>query len=273
MPAVGLGLRPAYEAALLDAAPVDAGLPPPVDWLEAITETCLVPGGLPLRRIEQVAERYPLALHGRALSLGGSDPLNVEYLAALKALAQRLRPVRISDHLCWSSHDGIHLHDQIALPYNGDTLRHVAARLRQVQDFLGRRILIENVAGYIDWASSEMSEAAFLAALAEEADCLLLLDLCALQVNAANQGFAAADFIAALPPGRVAQLHLAGHRVQGRLWVASRDAAPDTAQWQLYALAVARFGAIPVAIEYDAAEPPLAELLAALARLRHPGAA
>jgi len=257
----GLGLRPEYYPDILDAAP-------PVDWFEAITENYLVPGGAPLEKLDRIAERYPLVLHGVSLSIGGTDPLNIEYLAQVKALAKRVAPAWISDHLCWSSQNGVYLHDLLPLPYNGETLRHVAARVRQVQDFLGRRILLENVSSYVDWNRSDMTEWDFVAALAEEADCLLLLDINNVYVSGHNHGFAPLDFINALPASRVAQFHLAGHSYNGDTIIDTHDAPVCDPVFALYGQAIARFGMVPTMIERDDNFPPFADLLGELARLR-----
>src|SRR3546814_653348 len=150
----------------------------------------------PLRQLDRIAERWPVVLHGVSLSIGGSDPLDREYLAQVKTLADRVQPQWISDHLCWSRHNGVQLHDLLPLPFNEETLRHVAARVRQVQDVFGRRFLLENVSSYVEWQTSTMTEWEFLSALAEEADCLLLLDVNNVYVSAHNHGFDADVFLA-----------------------------------------------------------------------------
>ncbi|HEX6957709.1 MAG TPA: DUF692 domain-containing protein [Ferrovibrio sp.] len=262
----GLGLRPEYYPDILDGDP-------PVDWFEAISENYMVDGGPPLRKLDQVAERWPVVLHGVSLSIGGSDPLDFEYLARLKALARRAKPAWVSDHLCWSRHNGTHLHDLLPIPFNDETLRHVASRVRQVQDFLGRRILLENVSSYIEWRSSTMAEWKFLARLSEEADCLLLLDVNNVYVSARNHGFAAEDFLNGLPVGRVAQMHLAGHSDTGAFIIDTHDAPITDPVFALYRKAVQRFGPVPSMIERDDNFPPFAELLDELARVRREAAA
>lgn len=257
----GLGLRPEYYPDILDGNP-------PVDWFEAISENYMVEGGPPLRQLDRIAERWPVVLHGVSLSIGGSDPLDTDYLARLKALARRVRPAWISDHLCWSRHGGVQLHDLLPIPFNDETLRHVAARLRQVQDMLGCRILLENVSSYVEWQSSTMTEWEFIARLAEEADCLLLLDVNNVYVSARNHGFQAEDFLNALPLGRVAQIHLAGHSDNGDLIVDTHDAPIVDAVFDLYGAAMRRFGPVASMIERDDNFPPFAELLAELTRMR-----
>ncbi|WP_341705327.1 DUF692 domain-containing protein [Ferrovibrio sp.] len=262
----GLGLRPQYYPDILDG---DV----PVDWFEAVTENYLVDGGPPLRQLDRIAERWPVVLHGVSLSIGGSDPLDRDYLARVKALAARVRPQWISDHLCWSRHGGVQLHDLLPVPFSEAILRHVAGRVRQVQDMLGRRILLENVSSYVEWQSSAMTEWDFLAALCEEADCLLLLDMNNVYVSARNHGFDADAFLAAIPADRVAQIHLAGHSDQGDLIVDTHDAPVADAVFDLYGRALRRFGPVSTMIERDDNFPPFAELLDELGRVRQVAAA
>jgi uncharacterized protein (UPF0276 family) len=253
----GLGLRTEhYEAVLRDA--------PRVDWLEVLTENYLVPGGKPLHYLDRVRERYPIVMHGVSLSIGGTGALPLDYLRELKALAARVQPHWISDHLCWTGVDGVNLHDLMPLPYTAEALEHVSRRVQQVQDFLGRRILLENVSSYVAYATSEMTEWEFLAELARRADCDILLDINNVYVSAVNHGFSPHAFIDAMPPERVRQFHLAGHRNCGSYIVDTHDAAIVDPVWDLYRAAVARFGNVATMIERDADIPPLEELVAEL---------
>ena len=257
----GLGLRPQHYAALLDG-PDDA-----VDWLEIVSENFLVDGGRPLAMLDRFAERWPLAMHGVALDIGGSDPLDRDYLRALGKLAKRVRPALVSDHLCWTRHAGVQLHDLLPLPCNEETLRHVAARVRQVQDALGMRLALENVSSYLRFAGDELDEAAFLSAIVAESGCALLLDVNNVYVNAHNHGFDAFAFLDTLPREAVAQIHLAGHSVDALgsgLLVDTHDAPVCEGVWALYAHVLRRFGAVPSMIERDDHIPPLAETLAEL---------
>lgn len=262
----GLGLRPQYYPDILDGDPA-------VDWFEAITENYLVAGGPPLRQLDRIAERWPVVLHGVSLSIGGSDPLDREYLAQVKVLADRVQPRWMSDHLCWSRHNGVQLHDLLPLPFNEETLRHVVTRVRQVQDILGRRFLLENVSSYVEWQTSTMTEWEFLSALAEEADCLLLLDVNNVYVSAHNHGFDADEFLAGIPAGRVAQVHLAGHSNDGDLIIDTHDAPIIDPVFELYGRAIRRFGPVSTMIERDDNFPPFGELLDELDRVRQVAAA
>jgi len=257
----GLGLRNEhYEAMLAER--------PHVDWLEVLTENYLVEGGKPLHYLERMRERYPLVMHGVSLSIGSVCALDRQYLRQLKQLAARVQPEWISDHLCWTGVDGINLHDLMPLPYTAEALRHVARRVGQVQDFLGRRILLENVSSYVSYAASELTEWEFLAALAAEADCDILLDINNIYVNSFNHGFDPQRFIAAMPLERVRQLHLAGHSHHGNYIVDTHDAPVAEPVWELYRSAVQRFGSVATMIERDANIPALAELVGELETAR-----
>ena len=258
----GLGLRKEHFADLLAAPP--AG----VDWFEAISENFMVAGGKPLAVLECVRRDFPLVLHGVSLSIGGIDPLDEAYLARLAALIDRIEPAWVSDHLCWTGVDGVNLHELLPLPYTQESLAHVAARVRRVQDRLGRRLVLENPSTYLTAAGSEMSEWEFLGALAEQADCLLLLDVNNVYVSACNHGFDPWRYLNAIAPARVVQLHIAGHRDVGGFKIDTHDAPVCEAVWALYAAATRRFGHAATLLERDAAIPPLPELIGELDRAR-----
>lgn len=259
----GLGLRPQHYEAILSGAAA-------IDWFEALTENYLVPGGRPLRNLERIRERYPLVLHGVSLSIGSSAPLDREYLRQVRELAARVEPAWISDHLCWTGVAGTNLHDLMPLPYTEEALRHVAARVRQVQDFLGRRILLENVSSYVSYSASQMTEWEFLRALSEAADCLLLLDVNNIYVSSVNHEFDPQAFIDAVPAERVQQIHLAGHQNHGEHLIDTHDHPVIDEVWRLYARAIGRFGPVSTMIERDADIPPLEVLVAELdAARRH----
>ena len=256
----GLGLRPEHYEDFLAA-------PQPVEWLEILSDNYLVPGGRPLYYLDRIAERYPLVMHGVAMNLGGVDELDLDYLHQIKALAERTRAGWVSDHLCWTGMNGRYLHDLLPLPYSEEAVTHVAGRIRQAQQVLERRLVIENVSSSLA-AQAPMTEWAFLVAVAEAADCDLLVDINNIYVSGRNHGFDPWEYLQALPPERVRQFHLAGHQDLGDLCIDTHDAPVCEAVWQLYARARALVGAVPTLLERDDAIPPLASLLDELARAR-----
>jgi uncharacterized protein len=258
----GLGLRTEHYADFLGVAR------PAVDWLEVISENYMVPGGKPLARLDAIRRDHPMVMHGVSLSIGSTDPLDLDHLRALKALAARIEPAWVSDHLCWTGVGHHNLHDLLPMPYTEAALRHLVDRIGQVQDFLGRRLVIENVSSYLTCADDEMSEWQFIAELLARADCELLLDVNNVYVSSRNHGFDPRTFIDALPSARVRQIHLAGHEDHGTHCIDTHDHAVCDAVWALYAHTVGRHGAVPTMIERDDHIPPLAELLAELDRAR-----
>lgn len=261
----GLGLRVEHYQELL-------AQPQGVDWLEIISENYMVPGGLPLVWLERFRQRFPLAMHGVSLSIGSTDPLDQGYLARLDALARRIEPAWVSDHLCWTGVQGVNLHDLMPLPYTEEALEHVAARVREVQDRLRRRILLENVSSYIRYADSQLEEWEFLAEIARRADCLILLDINNIYVSARNHDFDPQRYLDGVPVDRVQQFHLAGHEQGESLIVDTHDAPVPSPVWSLYRDAVRRFGAVSTMIERDDRIPPLAELLDELGEARRQAA-
>ena len=250
----GLGLRASHYEAVLSGNP-------DIDWFEVLSENYLIPGGKPLFYLDRIRERYPLAMHGVSLSIGSAAPLNLAYLKQLKALAQRIEPAWISDHLCWTGVGDINLHDLLPLPYTEEAIAHVVARVKFVQDFLGRRILLENVSSYVTYKQSEMSEWEFLKSIAEQADCLILLDINNIYVSSINHGFDPREYMAHIPVDRVQQFHIAGHRNCGDYIIDTHDEMVTSAVWDLYAEALNRFGLISTMIERDDHIPPLEELV------------
>lgn len=257
----GLGLRTVHYEEILGGGPA-------VDWFEAVTENYLVPGGKPVHMLERIRERYPVVLHGVSLSIGSTDALNTDYLRELKALTQRIEPAWVSDHLCWTGVGGKNLHDLMPLPYTDEAVRHVADRVDRVQDYLGRRILLENVSSYMTYESSEMDEWEFLAAIATRADCDILLDINNIYVSAFNHGFDPVTYLDRIPAHRVRQFHLAGHDNCGDYIIDTHDAPVIPEVWALYSAAVRRFGPVATMIERDANIPPLAELVTELDQAR-----
>lgn len=240
----GVGLRREHFDRVL------AG-PTSVDWFEVISENFMVEGGRPLHVLEAIRRDYPIVLHGVSLSIGSSDPLNADYLKDLAGLAERVEPAWVSDHLCWTGVGGHNAHDLLPLPYTEEALEHTAARVREVQDRLGRQIALENVSTYLTFAGSTMSEWEFLAQLSEQADCGILLDINNIYVSAVNHGFDAAEYIDAIAPERVWQIHLAGHSDQGTHLLDTHSRPVCDEVWALYRRAVERFGAVTSLVEWD----------------------
>ena len=258
----GLGLRPDHYEAILNESPA-------VDWFEALTENYLVPGGKPLHYLERVRERFPMVLHGVSLSIGSTDPIDKSYIAQVRALAERVQPAWISDHLCWTGVDGRNVHDLLPLPYTEESLQLVVQRVDEVQHALGRRILLENVSSYLSYTSSQMSEWEFLGQVAARADCHLLLDVNNIYVSCVNHGFDPNEYLRALPRERIRQIHLAGHSNHGDHLIDTHDHPIAADVWDLYAAAVRLFGPVPTMIERDDNIPPLAELVAELGLARN----
>ncbi len=249
----GLGLRTEHYQYVLDNKP-------DIDWFEILSENYMVPGGKPLDNLDKIRADYPMVMHGVSLSIGSTDPLNKTYLKQLKQLATRVEPHWISDHLCWTSVDQVNSHDLLPLPYNETTIEHVAARIRQVQDYLGRQLLIENLSSYVTYNESEISEWEFLNEIARRADCWILLDINNIFVSAHNHHFEPIDYIKGIDIDRVMQFHLAGHSYNGSMIIDTHDHDVCDPVWDLYAKALQHFGAVSTMIERDDNIPEFTEL-------------
>lgn len=253
----GLGLRKEHFHDIIETRPK-------VDWFEILTENYLVPGGKPLYYLDQIHQDYPMVMHGVSLSIGNSDELDFNYLKQVKQLASRIDAQWISDHLCWTGMGGSNAHDLLPLPYTQESVKHVVNRIKQVQDYLQQPILMENVSSYISYQQSEMTEWEFLSNVAEQADCLILLDINNIFVTAVNHKLDARTYIDAIPKNRVQQFHLAGHTDFGDYIIDTHDHDIRTEVWDLYQYAVNRFGSVTTMIERDDHIPPLSELVAEL---------
>jgi uncharacterized protein len=251
----GIGLRVRHYRELLEGAQE-------LGWAEAITENFLGRGGRPRAVLERVRRDSPVILHGVSLSIGATDPLRAGYLEALRDLADQIQPAWVSDHLCFGGFGGHYAHDLLPLPYTEEALENVASRVAVVQEVLGRRILLENVSSYVEYRASVMTEWEFLAEVAERSDCLILLDVNNVWVSAKNHGFSPDHYLAGLPPTRVAQFHLAGHRDCGDFLLDDHGSAVPECVWELYRKALRRFGPLPAIVEWDDAVPELDRLLA-----------
>ena len=263
-PLFGVGFRTRHRAAL-DAAPHA------VDWLEVVSDGYLAAGGERARTLARLRADHPLALHGVGLAVAGTDPLDPDYLGALRRLAERIEPRWVSDHLCWTSLGGHASYDLLPVAYTEETLAHVAARVARAQDALGRRLLLENPSAYVAFRGADMDEATFLAALVARTGCGILLDVNNLHVNAVNLGVDPAGYLATLPPDTVGYMHLAGHTALADVCVDTHAAGVPASVWRLFEAAARRFPAADVIVERDDRLPPLAGLAAeaAEARRRH----
>jgi uncharacterized protein (UPF0276 family) len=250
----GIGLRAQHHSEIIARLP-------PVSWFEAHSENYLASGGIHRRQLLQIRRHYDISLHGVGLSLGSSDPLNLDHLRGLCRLIDAVEPIFVSEHLSWGSIGGIYLNDLLPLPYTDEALRHLVARVSQVQEVLGRQILIENISSYLRYRCNEVPEWEFLSALAHESGCGLLLDVNNVYVNATNHGFDPYGFLQSIPVQAVREIHLAGHTVTH---IDDREVLIDTHNtrvapevWRLYRAALHRFGPVPSLIEWDADIPEL----------------
>jgi len=244
----GLGLRTQHYPRVLDGTAQ-------ADWFEVISENFMLDGGRPLAVLDRARAMAPVVLHGVSLSLGSTDALNGDYLDALAALAARVEPAWISDHLCWGSVGGHYAHDLLPLPFTEEALAHVSARVGAVQDRLGRRILIENVSSYLTYTHSVIPEWEFLAAVAARADCGILLDVNNVYVSARNHGFEPERYLDGIPGERVGQLHLAGHTDKGTHLLDTHVGPVPDPVWELYRGALERYGRVSTLVEWDEEVP------------------
>lgn len=256
--AAGIGLRgPHHSQVLADL--------PSIAWLEVHSENFFAPDSIAANALERIRANYPLSLHGVGLSIGSAGPLAQEHLTKLGQLVDRLDPCLVSEHLCWGAVGGYHLNDLLPLPYTDEALDHMAERINEVQDFLGRQILIENVSSYMEFNDSTIPEWEFLAAVAERSGCGILLDINNIYVSASNHGFRATDYLDAIPVDKVGEMHLAGHSVQvyddQTVLVDTHDAPVCDDVWALFETALRRFGTRPTLIEWDSDLPALTTLL------------
>jgi len=257
----GLGLRPPHYQEFLNRVV-------PVDFVEVISENFMVEGGRPLSVLDAIRERYPVAMHGVSMSIGSADGVNHDYLHRLKALATRVQPLWVSDHLCWTGVDGFNSHDLLPLPYTHEALALVCANISQVQDVLQRPLLLENPSTYLAYSAAHYSEPDFLAELCQRSGCYLLLDVNNIYVSGANQGFDPTSYLNAIPRDRVRQIHLAGHSIGTKRLIDTHDTPVPHSVWALYRTACDRFGPVASMIERDDNIPPLDDLLEELAIAR-----
>ena len=257
--AAGIGLRGPHHDHFLRGEPA-------IPWVEAHSENYFAEKSVAAQVLQRIREIYPVSLHGVGLSIGSVDPLDLTHLQALRRLIERLEPGLVSEHLCWGSVDGVHLNDLIPLPYTEEALDHMVDQVHQVQEFLGRQILIENVSSYLEFASSTIPEWEFLDQLARRSGCGILLDINNIYVSARNHGIVVNDYLNGISPQFVAEMHVAGHSIHRygdrEVVIDTHDSPVCEEVWSLYESAVARFGVVPTLIEWDAQLPPVTVLVA-----------
>lgn len=258
---VGIGLRAPHYRPILDALPE-------VGWLEVHSENYFCGGGQPLAILTKFRELYPISLHGVGLSLGSSDPLSRTHLSKLKALIERIDPMLVSEHMCWCHAGGRHLNDLLPLPYTEEALEHMVTRVDEAQDFLGRRILLENLSSYVQFADSTIPEWEFIAEVSRRAGCGILLDVNNIHVNSVNHSFDPSDYLAGIPKDAVGEIHLAGFDTNGECLIDTHGKAVADAVWALYKAAIERLGARPTLIEWDTDIPELGVLLGEAAKAK-----
>jgi len=240
----GIGLRSRHYREILDSKPA-------IPWFEVLSENYFGAGGLPIYHLERVREHYPVTLHGVGMSLGSADPLNFDYLNRLKKLAKSIEPTYVSDHLAWISIDGRHVHDLLPLPYTQEALAHFADRVCQVQDYLGRRLLIENPSSYMGFKEVDMTEWEFLQELVKRTDCDLLFDVNNVYVSSKNHDFDPVEYLHALPADRVKEIHLAGYEEQDNYLFDTHGYRVHPPVWELYKATIKHIGPVPTLIEWD----------------------
>jgi uncharacterized protein len=244
----GIGLRSVHFEHILKNNPT-------IDWFEVLSENYLDTGGRPLHILDQVAERYPVVLHGVSLNVGSTDPIDFEFLKKLKALGKRVNARWVSDHLCWTGVTGKNTHDLLPMPYTDQALRHTIERVREIQDFLERPIALENASTYLEFSASKWPESEFISALAEEADCGILLDVNNVYVSSFNHGFDPKKYIDRIPKDRLVQMHLAGHTNKGTHILDTHSDYVIDNVWELYRYAHRRLGGASTLLEWDANIP------------------
>lgn len=250
----GIGLRQCHYQKILQHSPK-------VPWFEVLTDNYMSDGGVDLKYLDQIAERYPVTLHGVGLSIGSTDPVNKDYLSKLKKLVDRVKPAYVSDHLCWISIDNQYLHELMPLPYTEEAINHVVRRLAYVQDYLGTQILMENISSYLTYEINEMNEWEFLNMVSERSDCFILLDVNNVYVSSQNHGFDPDEYIAYINHTRVRQIHLAGYEDKGDYLFDTHSEVIHDRVWKLYEYTLKQCGVVPTLIEWDDKIPPLEELL------------
>jgi uncharacterized protein (UPF0276 family) len=250
---IGIGLRIPHLNHILERKPV-------VDWFEIISENYMVDGGRPLAVLDRILEQYRVVQHGVSMYFGSSGPLNREHLKRLKTLVRRTKTPWLTDHLCWGSVDGRYTHDLLPMPYTFEAARLTAKKIRQAQDFLEVPIAVENVSSYAEFHASEMTEWEFLNEVVERADCGVLLDVNNIYVSSRNHDFDPREYVEAVDPARVMQIHIAGHSKFEKYVLDTHDHPVIGPVWRLYKRAIERCGPTPTLLEWDDRIPSFDEV-------------
>ncbi len=236
-------------------------LQPNIPWFEILSDNYLLEGTSQRNFLYKIRENYPLTFHGVGMSIGSTEPLNMDFMNALKKLKDEVQPMWLSDHLCWTSAHGKVTHDLIPLPYTSSVVDHLVGRINQVQDYLGQQMVIENVSSYLQFKDSEMSEWEFINEIATRSDCRLLLDVNNIYVSSQNHLFTAEDYLYAMPAERIAEIHLAGYEDKGTHLLDTHSRPVSDPVWDLFTKAIKHVGDVPVLIEWDNDIPPLARVM------------
>ena len=260
----GVGLRDPHYHHLMATQPESWG----VDWFEIISENYIGHDGFAAHVLERVAAHRPVVMHGVSLSIGSAEPLDRRYLDDLAALAERVKPAWISDHLCWTGIAGFNTHDLLPVPLTEESLAHVVGRIGQVQDRLGRPLILENPSSYLQYRSDQMPEWEYIARMAEDSGCGLLLDVNNVWVSSVNHGFDAEAYIEAMPADHVVQIHVAGPTDCGTHFMDTHDSPVRDEVWALYRLAQERTGGVSTLLEWDSNIPAWPDLLAELGKAK-----
>lgn len=251
----GLGLRSSHYQEIFETKP-------DVPWFELLTDNYMADGGLPILRAEQIRQDYPVTLHGVGMSLGSTDPLNTDYLSRLKKLIERLEPAYVSDHIAWVSVDGKYTHDLLPLPYTAEALNVISTNINQAQEFLGRRLLVENPSSYLTFTNDEMPEWEFIQNVVNNTDCELLLDINNIYVSSQNHNFDPYHYLSQIPADKVKEIHLAGYEKKDHFLFDTHGYQVRPPVWALYRAALERFGSVPTLIEWDTDVPDFKTLRA-----------
>lgn len=258
---LGVGLRTVHIPYILKNLP-------PVDWFEILTENFLDSEGKPKHNLKSIAKHYPIVIHGVSLSIGSTNPIDFKYLQKVKELAKEVNAKWISDHLCWTGILGVNTHDLLPIPYTEEALAHVIGRIKKVQDFLGRPLILENPTRYVSFTNSSMSESEFITRMANQTGCGLLIDLENMFISSSNLNYDPVEFLKSLPHEHIVQFHLAGHTKSETYMVDTHSNSVSDESWELYRVACELTGGASTLLEWDENIPPFPVLHAEILKAK-----